>query len=173
MDKVIIKCVGKKINISNNDILIDKTIGKNILINIDKVVDIDYTIATPSMNGVISISFKDDKDNFKIENSMFRYMHNDIVRSIIEDIRLKKGLEIKDKVINKSVNIEQKEEENVCCPKCGSSQLSANKKGFSLGKAVVGGLVLVPVAGVVTGMIGKNKIIITCLRCGKQFKPGN
>lgn len=60
----------------------------------------------------------------------------------------------------------------VRCPKCGSSQLSANKKGFSLGKAVAGGVLLVPIAGVATGMIGKNKIIITCLNCGKQFKPG-
>lgn len=60
----------------------------------------------------------------------------------------------------------------VCCPKCGSTQLTANKKGFSLGKAIAGGILLVPVAGVATGMIGKNKIIITCLSCGKQFKPG-
>ncbi|WP_404989294.1 TM2 domain-containing protein [Clostridium culturomicium] len=64
------------------------------------------------------------------------------------------------------------DKDHVCCPKCGSSHLTANKKGFSLGKALVGGLVLVPVAGVATGMIGKNKIIITCLNCGKQFKPG-
>lgn len=61
----------------------------------------------------------------------------------------------------------------VRCPKCGSSHLSANKKGFSLGKAIAGGVILVPIAGVATGMIGKNKIIITCLNCGKQFKSGN
>lgn len=73
----------------------------------------------------------------------------------------------KDKVdtIDKSNN-------KVCCPKCSSTQLSANKKGFSLGKALIGGVVLVPIAGVATGLIGKNKIIITCLSCGKQFKPG-
>lgn len=90
------------------------------------------------------------------------------------------------KVTYENNKIEKQEEKNqitqtikekrdngvVCCPKCGSSQLSANKKGFSLGKALVGGVVLVPIAGVVTGMIGKNKIIITCLNCGKQFKPG-
>lgn len=171
MDKVIIKCVAKKINISNNEILITKTIGKDILINIDKVSDIDYTIATPTMNGVISISFKNDKDNFKIENSMFRYMHNDIVKKTIDEIRNKKGLEIKDKTIKELTKVEAKEEK-VCCPKCGSSQLTANKKGFSLGKAIAGGIILTPIAGVATGMLGKNKIIITCLSCGKQFKPG-
>lgn len=64
-------------------------------------------------------------------------------------------------------------EKTVCCPNCESTQLSADKKGFSLGKAVAGGvLTLTPIVGVATGMIGKNKIIITCLNCGKQFKPG-
>ena len=76
---------------------------------------------------------------------------------------------IKPKVVEKKAN-----DSTVCCPKCGSSQLTANKKGFSLGKAVVGGvLTLTPIVGVGTGLIGKNKIIITCLSCGKQFKPGN
>ena len=60
----------------------------------------------------------------------------------------------------------------VCCPNCGSTQITANKKGFSLGKAIAGGIILTPIAGVATGMLGKNKIIITCLSCGKQFKPG-
>jgi TM2 domain-containing membrane protein YozV len=75
----------------------------------------------------------------------------------------------------KQIEIENKKyraSQQVCCPKCGSSQLTANKKGFSLGKAVAGGILLVPIAGVATGMVGKNKIIITCLNCGKQFKPG-
>lgn len=59
----------------------------------------------------------------------------------------------------------------VGCPRCGSTQITANKKGFSLGKALVGSAVTLPL-GAVTGMIGKNKILITCLSCGKQFKPG-
>lgn len=48
-----------------------------------------------------------------------------------------------------------------------------NKKGFSLGKAVVGGIVLNPILGAATGMIGKDKIIVTCLNCGRQFKAGH
>lgn len=72
---------------------------------------------------------------------------------------------------DKSTAIEK--ENTVRCPKCGSTQLTANKKGYSLGKAVAGGvLTLTPIVGVATGLIGKNKIIITCLSCGKQFKPG-
>jgi 1-pyrroline-5-carboxylate dehydrogenase len=58
----------------------------------------------------------------------------------------------------------------VVCPKCGSNQISANKKGFSGKKAIIGGL-LVPF-GLLAGTIGSNKIIITCLSCGHQFGPG-
>jgi DNA-directed RNA polymerase subunit RPC12/RpoP len=48
-------------------------------------------------------------------------------------------------------------EDSIKCPKCGSTQLSANKKGWTM----------------TTGMIGSSKILITCLKCGKQFKPGD
>ncbi len=44
----------------------------------------------------------------------------------------------------------------VQCPRCGSAQITANKRGWNF----------------TTGMIGSNAIIITCLKCGKQFKPG-
>jgi hypothetical protein len=59
----------------------------------------------------------------------------------------------------------------VKCPKCDSTQLSANKKGFS-GKKAVGGAILTGGIGLLAGTIGSNKIIITCLACGNQFKPG-
>lgn len=57
------------------------------------------------------------------------------------------------------------------CPKCGSNKLSANKKGFSGGKAVAGA-VLTGGIGLLAGTIGSNKIKITCLSCGHEFKPG-
>jgi RNA polymerase subunit RPABC4/transcription elongation factor Spt4 len=59
----------------------------------------------------------------------------------------------------------------VRCPKCGSEQIHADKKGFSAGKAVAG-VVLAGGVGLAAGAIGKDKIIITCLKCGNQFKPG-
>lgn len=59
----------------------------------------------------------------------------------------------------------------VTCPKCGSDQITANKKGFSAGKAVVGGL-LTGGIGLAAGAIGSGKIKITCLNCGHEFKPG-
>lgn len=56
------------------------------------------------------------------------------------------------------------------CPRCHSTSLTANKKGFSLGKAAVGSAVAFPL-GLATGMIGKNKIYLTCMNCGYRFKP--
>ena len=61
--------------------------------------------------------------------------------------------------------------DNIKCPKCGSTQLTTDKKGFS-GKKAVAGAVLTGGIGLLAGTIGSNKIIITCLSCGKQFKPG-
>jgi len=57
------------------------------------------------------------------------------------------------------------------CPKCNSNQLTANKKGFSGKKAVVGGL-LTGGVGLLAGTLGSNTIKITCLACGHEFKPG-
>jgi hypothetical protein len=57
------------------------------------------------------------------------------------------------------------------CPKCRSTQVTANKEGFGLGKAAVGGILLGPV-GLLGGLVGGSHIKITCLRCGHAFQPG-
>jgi ribosomal protein S27E len=63
------------------------------------------------------------------------------------------------------------EDTPIRCPKCGSTQLTANKKGFGLGKAAAGGILLGPV-GLLGGLIGAGQITITCLKCGHTFQPG-
>jgi hypothetical protein len=45
---------------------------------------------------------------------------------------------------------------SVKCPKCGSDQIHAGKRGWRL----------------TTGFICSGKVIITCLRCGERFRPG-
>jgi ribosomal protein L32 len=56
-----------------------------------------------------------------------------------------------------------------CCPKCGSTSLCANKKGFGIGKAVIGAEIVGPI-GLVAGNINAKKVIVTCLNCGYQWK---
>jgi hypothetical protein len=45
----------------------------------------------------------------------------------------------------------------ILCPRCKSADTHAEKRGWS-------GM---------TGLIGSRKIVITCLACSKQFKPGH
>ena len=62
-------------------------------------------------------------------------------------------------------------EDALRCPKCNSTQLSADKKGFGLGKALVGG-VLTGGVGLLAGFLGSKKVLVTCLKCGNQWKAG-
>lgn len=58
------------------------------------------------------------------------------------------------------------------CPKCHSTSVSVNKKGFGLGKSALGLVALGPV-GLLGGLIGANKLKATCLHCGNEFKIKN
>ena len=60
--------------------------------------------------------------------------------------------------------------EKIVCPKCNSSMIECNKKGFGLGKAAVGAIATGGI-GLLAGFIGSNKIKATCLSCGKIFDP--
>ncbi|MDO9256440.1 MAG: hypothetical protein Q7U54_13065 [Bacteroidales bacterium] len=108
----------------------------------------------------------------------------DILNSIIErynterDIRqkeLQQQASIKS-ITNNSHIAENKPEYNsndqpdnsVKCPKCGSHSIYSDKKGYGLGKGVAG-LALFGAIGLLGGMIGKNKVISTCLKCGHKF----
>lgn len=49
------------------------------------------------------------------------------------------------------------EEEPVKCPSCGSTQIHADQRGWSLW----------------SGPLGSGKVVITCLKCGNRFGPGH
>lgn len=69
-------------------------------------------------------------------------------------------------------NYQPAQDNNIArCPKCGSTSITANKKGFSATKGVLG-LAVSPLAGAIVGSTGKNKVIVTCLKCGHQWKAG-
>jgi hypothetical protein len=61
--------------------------------------------------------------------------------------------------------------DEVRCPKCGSAQLSVNRKGFGGGGACCGALLLGPL-GALCGFAGANKVLVTCLKCGHQWSRG-
>ena len=55
------------------------------------------------------------------------------------------------------------------CPKCGCQYLTTDKKGFGLGKAIVGTVLAGP-AGALAGFIGSRRLKLTCLKCGHSWK---
>jgi DNA-directed RNA polymerase subunit RPC12/RpoP len=61
---------------------------------------------------------------------------------------------------------------DIQCPKCGSHDLIAGKKGFS-GKKAFAGAVLTGGIGILAGTIGSKNVELTCLKCGTKFKPGH
>ena len=80
---------------------------------------------------------------------------------------------------NEQLKIQQKQFDSMAkCPRCGSTSLSGNKKGYGVVKGALGAAALGAVTGGVgaaiiglgAGNIGRNKVKITCLNCGKQFK---
>ena len=64
-----------------------------------------------------------------------------------------------------------KAESKLSCPECGSTQITAQKKGFSSGDAAITGVIFGPLAGFVGGHIGADQIQLTCLACGHLWNP--
>ena len=60
----------------------------------------------------------------------------------------------------------------VRCPKCHSTNYTANKNGFGVGKAAVGALVAGPI-GLAAGAIGSSNVMLTCLSCGNRWSPNS
>lgn len=70
-----------------------------------------------------------------------------------------------------SVRLEQERFESMAkCPRCGSTSLSGGKRGFGMGKAVVGLAIAGPV-GLLAGGVGMQAAQVTCMNCGYKFKP--
>lgn len=59
----------------------------------------------------------------------------------------------------------------ITCPKCSSTSITDHKRGFGVGKALVGG-VLTGGVGLLAGFIGSNAVMVTCLRCGHNWQAG-
>jgi len=58
------------------------------------------------------------------------------------------------------------------CPRCHSTQVTAGKKGFGIGKALVGGVLLGPV-GILAGFIGSKNMEFVCLSCKDRWSASS
>lgn len=60
--------------------------------------------------------------------------------------------------------------DQVKCPKCHSTQISSQQKGFSTGKAAAGAI-LTGGIGLIAGLHGSSDINVVCLNCGNKWNP--
>ena len=58
------------------------------------------------------------------------------------------------------------------CPTCHSTQVTAGKKGFGIGKALLGGVMLGPV-GILAGFIGSKNMEFVCLSCKTRWNAAS
>jgi predicted RNA-binding Zn-ribbon protein involved in translation (DUF1610 family) len=65
---------------------------------------------------------------------------------------------------------EQLPSQKTRCPKCNSLNIKSGTKGFGLGKAVAGAVVLGP-GGLLAGLHGRKNMEFQCLSCGKKWNP--
>lgn len=141
----------------------------------DEITEIKYQMATIGTQGFITFCTEKGGQKVKSLNDatlnknsiMFYKGSNEKVEEILnffsKKVTLTEVAEIKKEEKTKT-KAQSKDEDIVCCPKCGSTQITANKKGFSVGKSIL--------LGGIGGFIGKNKIEITCLKCGYRWKAG-
>lgn len=118
----------------------------------------------------------DKNDKVKIEQiiSSVPNPKDGIVPKWEQNLELMQQIQSKQKTPSKREIIAERKAKNkaegtACCPKCGSTSLSANKKGFGIGKAVAGTFAVGPI-GLVVGNIGAKKVWVTCLNCGHRWK---
>lgn len=144
------------IEVRSNGVFFDVILGKKVFIPIDSI---------QSTNVV----------NNNIE-FIILYQGNEIslIFGIDKEKDLKKLCEvmIQRKGSLSAVNKVEMDEPEPSCPKCHSKYLNVQRKGYGVGKAAVGGLLAGPL-GLLAGGIGKNKLELTCLKCGHKFKPGS
>lgn len=186
MSEILIKGVGKKININSNSIIVRKTIGKDLEIPLRAINDINYEKGTMNKNGFVNIEWINDSKMLK-ESVMFRCFSNDIVEEAVRgvlkyledpsmplEINSKEKIGAFEQIIKEgkeqaSVKLEEKtkvkdklkeyDKEGIpYCPKCNSTSIQyvERRKKLSVGRALVGGALLGGTGAVLGGLTSKK-----------------
>lgn len=77
----------------------------------------------------------------------------------------------------KEIIKENKKQGIACCPKCGSTSITATNKKLSVTRGVVGGAIgsvvnpLGTAVGAVAGGLSSKKVYCVCMNCGHRWKP--
>lgn len=133
----------------------------------------DYIKVIQKLRILLNCSLKEAKDYVDNVPSIIirnvEYTKATALKNSLESLGAR--INIVDATGNKYVTEQIELDSTIRCFKCGSSQLSTDSKGFGLGKAAAGGLLLGPI-GLLGGVLGSKKVMITCLKCGNKWEAG-
>lgn len=107
---------------------------------------------------------KEAKKKEKAIKRLTKYYKGDVEKAEEAYMNLNRGK------LKKEKYMQMRKEGILCCPKCLSTNIHTDKKGFKAGKALTGVLFFGAVGGL-AGAAGANKLKTTCLDCGKEFDP--
>lgn len=111
--------------------------------------------------GILKMSMKQATSEVERNNKALTKIYDKLSECV--DFDNLNGIEVSEAIIEEKDN-------SIKCPRCGSTNIYTDKKGFGIGKAVVGTVLLNPVLGVVGGAMGRKKLEHTCIACNKRFK---
>lgn len=142
-----------QVNVNGHEINLLKAVGK-------------YGANTPRIYSYLKREFDISKEQAQEILAPFQAQENanKRKRTIVEDVANELQSKAKRETEMDAAGI-------AYCPKCLSTSVTANQKGFSFGRGAIGAAIGLDV-GLIAGGIGSKKIICTCLKCGHQWKPG-
>lgn len=160
------KC-GKPINIESID---NVEIEENVEDKLKKLIN-DPSISEENIDNIkvilssegYSKGVKENRARYLKDNKIIS--HNDY-NDILEFIN---NSTITSSTSPKNIQKEGLHDHVVCCPKCGSTSIVASNKKLSIKRAVVGTMVLNPLAGAI-GAVTSKQMYNICQNCGHKWK---
>jgi len=86
-------------------------------------------------------------------------------------LNAKRDFDKADRIDQINEQMDKQMDKRIHCVRCQSTQLTTNDKGFNLGYAAIGDILIGP-KGLLGGLIGSKDVVITCLKCGHKWNPG-
>lgn len=152
------------------------TIINGIQVDMEKIVNKYGKEKISAINYICTLTGVGIKEGKRIVDDAYAELYNpEPKKGFFEKVKEERQAQAQKELENmnkEQERIRKAEEEGIAyCPKCHSTSLSANKKGFGIGKAIFGAA-LTGGIGLVAGNIGAKDVRVTCLKCGHQFWAG-
>lgn len=135
----------------------------------DNDINIDTDINLEDMD-IEELKKQIEKEKLIAELKMLKQQNSNITDAKESSIHIETIASDISKPLTKKQQIKENKKNGIaCCPKCGSTSIQAGNKKLSVGRALVGTMIM-PGVGTVLGGLSSKKTVCTCLNCGHKWK---